>query len=152
MSNHDHVEEGGIALAALVLHRTLGRGVRVLLQAGPGQASANELPLAARLSLGAILTLTRALREPPLDVGSPGERDVCLPLSLGAWYDVMRRGTAWFGSAIEVGEKALRLAGGAESEPGRVLLDVLEFVRAVVREPSALLASLDGDDVHYDPA
>lgn len=154
MSNSDYVEEGGTALAALGLPRTLGRGVRVLLPAGPREASADELPLAARLALGAILTLTGALRELPLDeaVPSPDEEDPSLPLSLGAWYEVVRRGTAWFGTAIELGEKGLRLAGGEESEPGRVLLNVLEFVRVVVREPSALLASLDGDDVHYDPA
>ncbi len=154
MSNYDHVEEGGIALDALVLHRTLGRAVRVLLPAGPGQASANELPLVVRLALGAILTLTGALRELPLDEAgpSPDEEDASLPPSLGVWDGVARRATAWFGTAIEVGEKALRLAGGEESEPGRVLLDVLEFVRVVVREPSALLATFDGDDVPYDPA
>ncbi len=152
MSTSDHVEEGGTALAALALPRILGRWVRVLFPAGPREASADELPLAVRVSLGAILTLTRALRELPLDepAPSPDERDECLPRSLGTWHDVVRRGTAWVGTAIELGEKGLRLAGGEESAGGRVLRDVLEFVRVVVREPSALLAALDGDDLHYD--
>ncbi len=154
MSNSDHVEEGGTALATLALPRTLGRWVRLLFPAGPREASADELPLAVRVSLGASLTLTRAIQELLLDQPSPGpdQRDECLAQSLGAWSGVVRRGVAWFGGAIEVAEKALRLAGGEESEGGRVLLDLVEFLRVVVRVPSALLASLDGDDVHYDPA
>ncbi len=152
MSNSDYVEEGGTVLAALGLPRTLGRWARVLLSVRRREASADELPLPVRLALGAILTLTRAPRGLPLDEPVPGPdgRDEWLPLSLGAWHDVVRRSTAWFGTAIELGEKGLRLAGGEESAGGRVLLDVLEFVRVVVREPSALLAALDGDDLHYD--
>ena len=119
---------------------------RMLSPAELPDTSLDELPPALRVGIGAVSALGLALEE--IATTEPGEGAG----SIGAWHEIVRRATGSLEGGIVMAEKGLRLLGGDELEGGRVLLDVLELMRLVVKAPTALLATWERDDAQLDAA
>ncbi len=147
MSNSEekaqYLEEVGVALEGLGLPRMLGRVVGALLLADPPERSADRLAADLHASAGTISMSTRALEEQGIveRVHKAGDRKQYFRLRAGAWHALVRRRIDAFQAAIVVAEKGQRIFGSGTAGAGRGLREMLEFMRLVVNEDAALLAT-----------
>ncbi len=139
----EYVEEVGMALEGLGLPRMLCRVVGALLLADPPERSADQLAAELHASAGTISMSTRALEELGIveRVHKPGDRKQYFRLRAGAWHALVRRRMDAFEAAIVVAEKGQLLFGSEKAEGRRGLREMLEFMRLVVNEDAALLAT-----------
>ncbi len=138
-----YIEEVGIALEGLGLPHMLSRVAGALLLADLPELSADRLAADLHASLGTISTATRALEELGIieRVHKPGDRKKYFRLRPEAWRHLVHRRMDAFAAAIVIAEKGVRIFGNDDRDGSRNLREMLEFMRFVVNEDAALLAT-----------